>query len=45
MVIDEVLEKLPGGPVQIDPNTGLPKSPSELNVKPPESNVPKPPKP
>jgi len=45
MVIDEVLEKLPGGPFQIDPITGLPKSPSELNVNLPESNVPKPPKP
>ena len=45
MVIDEVLEKLPGGPVQIDPTTGLPKRPSELNVNLPESNVPKPPKP
>jgi hypothetical protein len=45
MVIDEVLEKLPGGPVQIDSTTGLPKRPAELNVNPPESNVPKPLKP
>ena len=45
MVIDEVLEKLPGGPVQVDPATGLPKRPSELNVNLPESNVPKPAKP
>ncbi len=45
LLIDEVLEKLPGVPAQLDPATGLSKRPSEFNVNLPESNNPKPAKP